>query len=223
MPSMLSQEPSSLLWYESDFSILHPSTDHLKSFLLNLFAFFRPITVPGVWHSAAVREQALHYKSRGIYFCHPEHLPGHHLPVQLPAADHGRRPWIKAPLFPKHKPVCQLHYLNSHQTRQWLTLWNQITAGPRVFFSSFFDESLSCAKKLTLTIFWLYIWTCDPGYTIHSYYILKQTTPAWSYTVVVQQTLEIPVSVLLWGQSAVSPPPHGVFKQPLTHQENRVQ
>lgn len=59
---------------------------------MNLFSPFP--TVPGLWHSAAVRQQALHHKSRGIHLCHAQHLPGHHLPVQLPPTDHGTRPWL---------------------------------------------------------------------------------------------------------------------------------
>lgn len=90
------------------------------SFLLFIYLFwgFFSFTVPGVWHSVAVREQALHYKSGGIYFCHPQHLPGHYLPVQLPATDHGRRPRVKHHCFPQHIFVSQLHYLNSYQTQR---------------------------------------------------------------------------------------------------------
>lgn len=63
-------------------------------------------TVPGIWHSAAVREQALHYKSGGICFCHPQPLPGHYLPVQLPATDLWRRPRLKRLLFPYMWHIC---------------------------------------------------------------------------------------------------------------------
>lgn len=63
-----------------------------------LFVLLSFATVLGLRHPAAVREQALRHKSRGVYFCHPHPLPGHHLPVQLPAPDHWRRPRVKQSL-----------------------------------------------------------------------------------------------------------------------------
>lgn len=62
-----------------------------------------PSTVPGVRHSDVAREQALHHKPRGIHICHPQHLPGHCLPVQLPAADLGRRTRVTLPGQPVHR------------------------------------------------------------------------------------------------------------------------
>lgn len=157
---------------------------------LSLWTYFLFFTVPGVWHAAAVRQQALHYKSRGIYFCHAEHLPGHHLPVQLPAADHGRRPWIKAPLFPKH---ISAYYLNSYQQSTIINLEKTDYRRPVFFFFRCITTSFPFCAKKELThpnpFFLLYIWSCDPGYTVLS--------PAWSCTVVVQHMLEIPVSLCL--------------------------
>lgn len=70
-----------------------------------------PSAVPGVRHSDVAREQALHHKPRGIHICHPQHLPGHRLPVQLPAADLGRRTRVTLPGRPVHHPVRPPGYL----------------------------------------------------------------------------------------------------------------
>lgn len=65
-----------------------------------------PPTVPGVRHSDASGEQALRHKPRGIHICHPQPLPGYRLPVQLPAADHGRRTGVTLPKQLIHHPAC---------------------------------------------------------------------------------------------------------------------
>lgn len=85
-------------------------------------------SVPGLWHSDALRKQALLHQSGGICLCYPQYLPGHHLPVQLPAPDYGWRPWIN-----------HLHQFTSH----WL--------GQVVFLASFFS-TFSGAKRPILAL-----------------------------------------------------------------------
>lgn len=65
-----------------------------------------PFTVPGLRHPDAAGEQALRHKPGGIHIRHPQHLPGHRQPIQLPAADRGRRTRVtgRAPTAGFHPP-----------------------------------------------------------------------------------------------------------------------
>lgn len=120
MLSMPWEHLSSLLWWESNIwetsLFLNWSFFFFFSHVLSLVSPHVSLSDPvlGIWHSVAVREQALQYKSRGICFCHPEPLPGHHLPVQLPATDHGRRPGLKNYFSPTNSDtVCTPDKLSS--------------------------------------------------------------------------------------------------------------
>lgn len=105
---------------------LHSTQKNNNIFSLGVFP------VPGLWHSDAVRKQALLHQSGGICLCHPQHLPGHHLPVQLPATDYGRRPWMNG-----------LHDVTSHRPRGVVSL----ASFGKMRFWLFFFWTFSRAKR----------------------------------------------------------------------------